>query len=59
MNNVQKRYMMKEVNKCLVLEQANKIDEVLKVLRAENEETYADEINYLEIVKNNLEQSCN
>lgn len=50
---------MKEVNKCLVLEQAKKIDEVLKVLRAESEETYADEINYLEIVKNNLEQSCN
>ncbi len=44
--------------KSLLSEQANKIEEVLTVLRAEFGETYADEINYLEIVKRNLEQSC-
>ena len=36
------------------MEQANKIEEVLHVLRTQFGEDYEDEINYLEIVKGKL-----
>lgn len=49
---------MEKSKQKLLQEQANKIDEVLTVLRADYGDAYADEINYLEIVKNNLKQSC-
>lgn len=38
----------------LLNEQANKIADVLNVLRTHFEEEYEDEINYLEIVKGKL-----
>ena len=38
----------------LLMEQANKIEEVLHVLRTQFGEDYEDEINYLEIVKGKL-----
>ena len=44
--------------KSLLSEQANKIEEVLSVLRANFGETYADEINYFGDCQANLEQSC-
>ena len=37
-----------------LIEQTHKIDEILNVLRAKFENDFEDEINYLEIVKNNL-----
>lgn len=44
-----------EINKKeLLKEQANKIEEVLNVLRTQFGEDFEDEVNYLEIVKNNL-----
>lgn len=36
------------------MEQANKIEEVIHVLRTQLGEDYEDEINYLEIVKGKL-----
>ena len=38
----------------LLQKQANKIDEVIKVLTEQFGEDFADEVNYLEIVKGNL-----
>ena len=38
----------------LLQEQANKIDEVIKVLTEQFGEDFEDEVNYLEIVKGNL-----
>ena len=38
----------------LLQEQANKIDEVIKVLTEQFGEDFEDEVNFLEIVKGNL-----
>lgn len=38
----------------LLQKQANKIDEVIKVLTEQFGEDFADEVNYLKIVKGNL-----
>ena len=38
----------------LLQEQANKIDEVIKVLTEQFGEDFEDEVNYLEIVKGNI-----
>ena len=38
----------------LLQEQANKIDEVIKVLIEQFGEDFEDEVNYLEIVKGNI-----
>ena len=38
----------------LLQKQANKIDEVIKVLTEQFDEDFEDEVNYLEIVKGNL-----
>lgn len=40
----------------LLQEQANKIDEVIKVLTEQFGKDFEDEVNYLSIVKANLEQ---
>ena len=45
---------MKKNRKEQLMEQANKIEEVLHVLRTQFGEDYEDEINYLEIVKGKL-----
>lgn len=45
---------MKKNRKELLMEQANKIEEVLHVLRTQFGEDYEDEISYLEIVKGKL-----
>ena len=45
---------MEETKKILLAEQANKIEEVLKVLRTQLGDEFEDEVNYLEIVKCNL-----
>lgn len=47
-----------EINrKKLLMEQANKIEDILNVLRTLFGEDYEDEINYLEIVKGKLSNS--
>ena len=43
----------------LLQEQANKIDEVIKVLTEQFGEDFEDEVNYLEIVKGNINESIN
>ncbi len=48
---------MKKNRKELLMEQANKIEDVLNVLRTQFGEGYEDEINYLEIVKGKLSNS--
>lgn len=48
---------MEKNRKELLLEQANKIEEVIHVLRTQFGEDYEDEINYLEIVKGKLANS--
>ena len=45
---------MEETKKMLLAEQANKIEEILKVLRTQFGDEFEDEVNYLEIVKRNL-----
>lgn len=45
---------MKKDRKELLMEQANKIEEVIYVLRTQFGGDYEDEINYLEIVKGKL-----
>lgn len=45
---------MEQNKKALLMEQANKIAEVVKVLRTQFGEEFEDEINYLSIVKDNL-----
>lgn len=45
---------MEKNRKELLMEQANKIEEVLHALRTQFGEDYEDEINYLEIVKGKL-----
>ena len=45
---------MEKNRKELLMKQANKIEEVLYVLRTQFGEDYEDEINYLEIVKGKL-----
>ena len=47
---------MEKNNKELLLQQANKIDEVLSVLRTQFGGEFDDEVNYLEIVKGNLKR---
>ena len=49
--------MMEQNKKELLIEQANKIEDVLNVLRTQFGEDYEDEINYLEIVKKRLEEA--
>lgn len=44
---------MEQNKKELLIEQANKIEDVLNVLRTQFGEDYEDKINYLEIVKKN------
>ncbi len=39
----------------LLQEQSNKIDEIIKVLTENFGEDFVDEVNYLNIVKNNIE----
>lgn len=48
---------MEQNKKELLIEQANKIEDVLNVLRTQFGEDYEDEINYLEIVKKRLEEA--
>ena len=43
----------------LLQEQANKIDEVIKVLTEQFGEDFEDEVNYLEIVKGNIKSVIN
>lgn len=45
---------MEDNKKTLLNQQANKIEEVLNVLRAQFGDEFEDEMNYLEIVKKNL-----
>ena len=40
----------------LLQEQANKIDEVIKILTEQFGEDFEDEVNYLEIVKGNIKE---
>ena len=46
---------MEQNKKALLTEQANKIAEIVKVLRTQFGEDFEDEVNYLEIVKKELE----
>ena len=48
---------MEQNKKELLMEQVNKIEDVLNVLRTQFGGNYQDEINYLEIVKGNLSNS--
>lgn len=48
---------MEQNKKELLIEQANKIEDVLNVLRTQFGEDYKDKINYLEIVKKRLEEA--
>lgn len=45
---------MKKNKQDLLQEQINKIDEVIKVLTEQFGGDFEDEVNYLEIVKNNI-----
>ena len=45
---------MEQTKKDLLTQQANKIEEVLNVLRTQFGGEFEDEVNYLEIVKGNL-----
>lgn len=45
---------MNQTKKDLLMQQANKIEEVLNVLRTQFGGEFEDEVNYLEIVKGNL-----
>ena len=45
---------MEKNNQDLLQEQANKIDEVIKVLTEQFGGDFEDEVNYLEIVKGNI-----
>ena len=47
---------MEDNNKALLNLQANKIEEVLTVLRTQFGGEFEDEVNYLSIVKANLEE---
>ncbi len=47
---------MEQNKKELLMEQANKITEVVNVLRTQFGEDFEDEVNYLEIVKKGLEE---
>lgn len=49
--------MMEQNKKELLMEQANKIEDVLNVLRTQFGEDYEDEVNYLKIVKKGLEEA--
>ena len=49
--------MMEQNKKELLMEQVNKIEDVLNVLRTQFGGNYQDEINFLEIVKGNLSNS--
>lgn len=48
---------MEQNKKELLMEQANKIAEVVKVLRTQFGEDFEDEVSYLEIVKKGLEEA--
>ena len=48
---------MEQNRKELLMEQVNKIEDVLNVLRTQFGGNYQDEINFLEIVKGNLSNS--
>lgn len=48
---------MEQNKKELLMEQVNKIEDVLNVLRTQFGGDYQDEINFLEIVKGNLSNS--
>lgn len=48
---------MEETKKILLAEQANKIDEILSVLRTQFGGEFEDEVNYLSIVKANLKEA--
>lgn len=47
---------MEQNKKALLMEQANKIADVLNVLCTQFGDEFEDEVNYLEIVKGNLEK---
>ena len=47
---------MEKIKQDLLQEQANKIDEVIKVLTEQFGEDFEDEVNYLEIVKGNIKE---
>ena len=49
-----KYYSNMEEKKKILAEQASKIEEVINVLRTKFGEEYEDELNYLNIVKDNL-----
>lgn len=49
--------IMEEDKKKLLLEQANKIADVINVLRTQYGDVYEDEINFLSIVKDNLKET--
>lgn len=48
---------MEDNNKALLNLQANKIEDVLNVLRTQFGGEFEDEVNYLSIVKTNLEEA--
>ena len=50
---------MVDNKKALLNQQANKIEEVLNVLRTQFGDKFEDEVNYLSIVKVNLKEACN
>lgn len=47
---------MEKNKQYLLQEQANKIDEVIKVLTEQFSEDFEDEVSYLEIVKGNIKE---
>lgn len=49
-----KTKIMENKMKEMLIEQVRKIDEILSTLRTKFGDDFEDEINYLEIVKNNL-----
>lgn len=52
----EEKVKMEQNKKELLMEQANKITEVVNVLRTQFGEDFEDEVNYLEIVKKGLEE---
>ena len=53
----EEKVKMEQNKKELLMEQANKITEVVNVLRTQSGEDFEDEVNYLEIVKKGLEEA--
>lgn len=59
MKLMHKTKIMENKMKETLIEQTRKIDKILNTLRTKFGDDFEDEINYLEIVKNNLlDQAC-